>query len=190
MSMAINFGRVWIYNKEFLSTKLPDHLITWSCKVTWNILVCTTAMTRPMTNKLGKVVTCYTKLQPISHTTLWIRGHLGHVINQKHFISTTRIPMATKPGRVITYYEELPSIKPNEPLIMCSSDFDFSLQLVGLECQCLSRHRLLVLKKKYLLLSVQRLISGNVAVRHLCCKGIRLLHKWGRHRIDSIFLAI
>ena len=71
MSMAINFGRVWIYNKEFPSTKLPDHLITSSCKVARNVLVCTTAMTRPMANKLGKVVTCYTKLQSTrSHNPL------------------------------------------------------------------------------------------------------------------------
>ena len=34
MSMAINFGRVGIYNEEFPSIKSPDPLITWSCKVT------------------------------------------------------------------------------------------------------------------------------------------------------------
>ena len=38
MSIAINFGRVEIYNEEFLSIKSPDPLITWSCKVTKNIL--------------------------------------------------------------------------------------------------------------------------------------------------------
>ena len=34
MSMAINFGRVGMCNKEFPSIKSPDPLITWSCKVT------------------------------------------------------------------------------------------------------------------------------------------------------------
>ena len=34
MSMAINFGKVGIYNEEFPSTKSPDTLITWSFKVT------------------------------------------------------------------------------------------------------------------------------------------------------------
>ena len=34
MSVAINFGRVWICNEEFPSLKSPDPLITWSWKVT------------------------------------------------------------------------------------------------------------------------------------------------------------
>ena len=39
MLMAINFGRVGIYNEEFYSIKSQDPLITWSCKVTENVLV-------------------------------------------------------------------------------------------------------------------------------------------------------
>ena len=34
--------------------------------------------------------------------------------------------MATKPDRVFTYNEDLPSINSHDPLIKCSSDFDFS----------------------------------------------------------------
>ena len=34
MYMAINFGRVGMYNKEFPSIKSPDLLITWFCKIT------------------------------------------------------------------------------------------------------------------------------------------------------------
>ena len=34
MSMAINFSRVGIYNKEFPFIKSPDPFIAWSCKVT------------------------------------------------------------------------------------------------------------------------------------------------------------
>ena len=34
--------------------------------------------------------------------------------------------MATKPGRVVTNNEELPSIKSHDPLMKWSSDFDFS----------------------------------------------------------------
>ena len=75
--------------------------------------------------------------------------------------------MATKPGRVVTCNEELSSIKSHNPLITCSSDFDFSQQSVGLERKRLSRQRLLFLKGKCPLLSVQNLISDNVMVRHL-----------------------
>ena len=38
MSMAINFGRVEIYNKEFPSIKSSDPLIALSCKVVQTIL--------------------------------------------------------------------------------------------------------------------------------------------------------
>ena len=34
MFVAVIFGMVGIYNKEFPSIKSPDPLITWSCKVT------------------------------------------------------------------------------------------------------------------------------------------------------------
>ena len=37
MSMAINIGRVEIYNKEFPSIMSPNPLITWPCKVMQNI---------------------------------------------------------------------------------------------------------------------------------------------------------
>ena len=38
MYMAINFDRIEMYSKEFSSIKSPDPLISWSCKVTSNIL--------------------------------------------------------------------------------------------------------------------------------------------------------
>ena len=54
--------------------------------------------------------------------------------------------MTTKPGRVVTFNEGLPSILSHDPLITWSSDFDFSyIQFVGLECKCLFRHQNLVL---------------------------------------------
>ena len=38
MPMAINFGRVGMYNEDFPSIKSPDRLITWPCKSTETIL--------------------------------------------------------------------------------------------------------------------------------------------------------
>ena len=52
--------------------------------------------------------------------------------------------MATKPGRVVTYNEDLTSIKSHKLVFMWSSNSDFSLQFVGLERKRLSCHRLLV----------------------------------------------
>ena len=47
--------------------------------------------------------------------------------------------MTAKPGKEVTYNEELRSIKSHDPLITMFSDFDFSVGFVGLECKCLSR---------------------------------------------------
>ena len=43
--------------------------------------------------------------------------------------------MATKPGRLVTYNEELPSIKLYDPLITWFSDFDFSYSIGGFRTQ-------------------------------------------------------
>ena len=43
--------------------------------------------------------------------------------------------MATKPGKVVTYNGELPSIKSHDPLIMWSSDFDFSYTIYRFKMQ-------------------------------------------------------
>ena len=50
--------------------------------------------------------------------------------------------MATKPSRVVTYNEELPSIKSHDLVILISP-----IRFVGLECKCPSRHQYLILKK-------------------------------------------
>ena len=82
---------------------------------------CITTITRPITSKLGKVVTYYNKLQlyksrnPFNKWTRESRDKL------KHFISTNTIPMVTKPGRVVTYNKELPSIKSHVAFITWSS---------------------------------------------------------------------
>ena len=66
MSMDINFGRVVIYNKEFLYKKSPDpfyrvvlqgHTKYFNC--------CITTTTWLVATKLGKVVTYCKKLQSI-----------------------------------------------------------------------------------------------------------------------------
>ena len=62
MSMAINFGRVGIYNEEFPSTKSSEPLITWFCFIITTI--------RRTVSKLGKVVTYYKKIQPIKSRTV------------------------------------------------------------------------------------------------------------------------
>ena len=52
--------------------------------------------------------------------------------------------MSTKPGRVVTCNEELPSIKSHEPLITWSSNFDFSYTVCSFRTQTPKSLRLLV----------------------------------------------
>ena len=56
------------------------------------------------------------------------------------------MPMATKPGRVVTYNKELPSIKsrPFYQVVMLMILISL-IEFVGLERKCLGRHRLLVI---------------------------------------------
>ena len=133
MSMAINFGRAGKCNKDFSFIKSPDplnhmvlqgHLKYFSCCIT-------TAATRPMTTKLGKVVTYYKKHQSIkSHNPLNTRS-------RGVFVSTTTIPMATKPSRVATYNAKLHSVRSHDPLITWYIDFDFSYKICRFKMQML-----------------------------------------------------
>ena len=72
MSMAINFGRVEIYNEGFSSMKSPDPLITWSYKfmVLQLFSCCITTTTKPIGTKSDKVVTYSKKLQAIKSQPL------------------------------------------------------------------------------------------------------------------------
>ena len=66
MSIAINFGRVGIYNEEFPSIKLRG-LARWR-KLFWLLHH---HCDKAIATKLGEVVTYYKKLQPIkSHNPL------------------------------------------------------------------------------------------------------------------------
>ena len=67
-------------------------------------------------------------------------------MNQKHFISTTTMPVlvATGPGMVVMCNEELLSIKSHD-LLITSCDF-LLIRFVGLECKCLSHHQILAKK--------------------------------------------
>ena len=46
----------------------------------------------------------------------------GHVTNKNHYISTTRVPMATKFGRMVALLEELLPMKSHDFLISQSFD--------------------------------------------------------------------
>ena len=42
--------------------------------------------------------------------------------NYKHYISFIRVSITIILGRIVTYFDELPPIKPQDPLITCSCE--------------------------------------------------------------------
>ena len=77
LSMAINFGRMEIYIEEFpfLKVTISFDCMVLQCHVNY-FSCCITTTTRPITTKLGRMLTYYKKLQSIkSHSLLktWSR---------------------------------------------------------------------------------------------------------------------
>ena len=54
----------------------------------------------------------------------------SHVTNKNHYISTTRVPMATKLGRTVTYFERLLTIKSFYPLITWSCKVTWQTKII------------------------------------------------------------
>ena len=75
----------------------------------------------PMINKFGKQV----HLQDLTQMKLIKQALVtslrqDHLRNYNHYISITRVPMATKLGKMITYLDRLLLIKSHDPLISWS----------------------------------------------------------------------
>ena len=114
MPVATKLSRVGKNDEELPSINSHNPLMTWSCKVMWNIRPVISLLQQGLRqlNLVGWWLTMRS-FQPQICTTLWTTWPL---INQKH-ISTTSIRMATTPGRVVTYNEKL---KVRRPLSMWS----------------------------------------------------------------------
>ena len=87
-----------------------------------------------MFTKLGRMVTYFEGLLTIKSFffflvwALWSPHRFDHgvfqddVTSQDHYNSTTRPLMATKLDRMVTYFDGLLPIKPNDPLIASSCE--------------------------------------------------------------------
>ena len=112
MSITINFGKVGIYNEDFPSIKSPDPLITWSCKVVQVILADVSLPPQSLWPQNLAKWWLLRNFNPLSHTTLWTRGHAVSRDKLTTFDLQYYNTYGTKLGRVVTYNKELPSIKP------------------------------------------------------------------------------
>ena len=87
MTMAINFAMVKIYNEEFSFIKsLPGGLWPQNLTVWWLTI---------------------RSFNLLSHTTLWMQGHVRSCDKLKTFYLHYHNTYVTKPGRVVTYNKEL-----------------------------------------------------------------------------------
>ena len=73
---------------------------------------------RPMRTKFGMKIYLekLTQMKLIKQV-LVTSSSQDHVKNLKHYISTTRVPLATKLGRMITYFNRLLPIKSYDPTL-------------------------------------------------------------------------
>ena len=77
--MATKLGRVGMYKEELPSMNSIKLLITWSCKVTWNIRFVISLLQKGLWSpNLARWWRLSRSFRPESYTTLWTRAHVLH----------------------------------------------------------------------------------------------------------------
>ena len=116
---------------EVLPTiKSYNALITWSCKVMWQAKTIISLLPDCLwpPNFAGWYLTL-TGFYPQSHVNLWSRG-LERSWDKLNYISTITVPMATSLGRMVTYFEQLLTIKSFNPLITWSYEITWQTKVI------------------------------------------------------------
>ena len=137
--MASKLGRMVTYLGGLVTIKWNSVLITWFCKVTWQTKVIISLLSGclwPPNLKDGS-----SPWWTATHKVTWPSDFLilwDHVTNQNHYIQTVTVPMAKQPGRMVTYFERLLTIKSHSPLItwFCKAMWQ-TRAIVSLLIECL-----------------------------------------------------
>ena len=168
--MASKIGRIVTYFERLLTIQSFYALITWSCKVTWQTkiiiypqLECLWLQTS-QNDDLSCWVPTYKITSPFDHVVL--QGH----VTKNHYISITKVPMATKLGRMMTSIDELLPIMLHDPLITWHCEIRISLTGGGSARKHLSRHRLLVYLKTIIPLFCDSVLSHHLLWKQLFLK--------------------
>ena len=121
---------LWSRNLETPRDKLKPNLIS--------------PITVPIATKIGRMVNLSWKAPNNKATQR--PDHVvfqSHVINENHYISTTRVPMATKLSRMVTYFERVLTIKPFYALITWSCKVTWQAKtIISLLQECLQQPNL------------------------------------------------
>ena len=84
-----------------------------------------------MVSKIGRMKSY---LVGLLTKTLYNTDHAilqGHMTNNNQYISTIRVPMATRLGRMITFLDGLLSIKSDDPLILWSCKITCQTEIIS-----------------------------------------------------------
>ena len=111
---------MWFWKSLNLVDQSYEFSFFWDIHVRINERIYISISIRPMKTKFGKQLHLeeLTQVRLMKQVLVMSPGQ-NHVTNENH-ISTTRVPMATKLCRMVTYLDWLLPLKLHDPLIMWS----------------------------------------------------------------------
>ena len=119
------------YFEGLLSIKLLDPLAVWSSKITSQ----TKSIIPPLQQCLSppNLTGWWLTLRGSYYQVTWPFNIVllrDHVTNLNHYISTTTIPGATKPNRMVTYLEEPPAKKSHDHFLTWSCKITLKIKYI------------------------------------------------------------
>ena len=128
--MATKLGRMVTNLERLLPKKLLYPLVTWSSKVTWKTK--TIISPPPQCLWLPSLSGWWIALRGSfpCYSTLWSRDLAKSLDKLKPFYSTATVPMATKPGRMVTNLEQLLPIMLLYPFVTWSCEITWLVKTI------------------------------------------------------------
>ena len=131
VAMATKLGTTVTYLEELLIIKSYNGLIAWYCEVTWQTKIILYALTECLWPPIRQDDNL-SWLAP-THRVPWLFDYVffsDHVTNQNYCISTVTVLMATKHGRMMTYFEGFLTIKSHKTLTTWSSKVNWQTETI------------------------------------------------------------
>ena len=124
--MTTELGKILTYLKGLLPTELIDPWATWSCEIMWQI--------KPL-HLHQRNAYCQETWQngdlpwaAPTHKPTWA---FDQVINYKHYISTTKVPMVTERGKMVTYLKGFLRKKLLDPWVARSCKITWQIKIIA-----------------------------------------------------------
>ena len=147
--MTTKLGKMVAHLNGLLPIKSYDPMITWYCRTMWQAKTIISPLLQcpQLSNLLGWWCTWQAhKYKVIQHFDKV--GSQGHLTSKNYYISVTRVPMATKLGKMLTSLDGILPIMSHDPLISWPCEIRGSLTGWGSACKRLYRHQFLVTSYK------------------------------------------